>query len=142
MELTPSFTPISSLVGGAFIGLAAALLLLLNGRVAGVSGILGGLLQRGAGERLERVAFLVGLTAGPILFTLVAHRPGILIEASPWALIVAGLLVGYGTRLGSGCTSGHGVCGNARLSPRSLAATALFIAAGMAMVYVLRRWVN
>ncbi len=138
--MTANFTPISSLVGGALIGLAAALLLLLNGRVAGVSGILGGLLRCGVGERLERVAFLVGLVAGPVLFTLVAHRPAILVEASPWTLIIAGLLVGYGTRLGSGCTSGHGICGVARLSLRSLIATALFIAAGMATVYLMRHW--
>jgi uncharacterized membrane protein YedE/YeeE len=138
LELSADITPIASLLGGALIGLAAALLLLLNGRVAGVSGILGGLLQKGGGDRAERVAFLAGLLGGPALYSLVLGPPAILVEAAPWALIVAGLLVGYGTRLGSGCTSGHGVCGVARLSPRSLAATATFIVIGMASVYAMR----
>ncbi len=140
MELAADFTPGASLAGGALIGLAAALLLLLNGRVAGISGILGGLLQAGGGERLERIAFLAGLLAGPALFALVAAPPSIVVTATPAVLIVAGLLVGYGTRLGSGCTSGHGVCGVARLSPRSLVATGLFIFAGMAAVYAMRHW--
>lgn len=140
MELAADFTTGASLAGGALIGLAAALLLLLNGRVAGVSGILGGLLQAGGGERLERVAFLAGLLAGPVVFALVVAPPAIVVTATPAILIVAGLLVGYGTRLGSGCTSGHGVCGVARLSPRSLVATGLFILAGMAVVYAMRHW--
>ncbi|MFN4282841.1 MAG: YeeE/YedE family protein [Alphaproteobacteria bacterium] len=140
MELAAGFTPGASLAGGALIGLAAALLLLLNGRVAGVSGILGGLLQRGADERWERIAFIAGLLAGPALFALLAWPPSIVVAASPAVLIVAGLLVGYGTRLGSGCTSGHGICGVARLSPRSLAATGLFMLAGMATVYAARHW--
>lgn len=133
-----SFTPVSSLIGGAFIGLATALLLLLNGRIAGISGILGGLFERGATERGERLAFIGGLIVGPALFALVLQRPAITIDASAITLFAAGLLVGYGTRLGSGCTSGHGVCGVARLSPRSLIATAVFMAAGMAAVYVVR----
>jgi uncharacterized membrane protein YedE/YeeE len=133
-----SFTPISALLGGALIGLAAALLLLLNGRIAGISGILGGLLERGATDRGERLAFLGGLIAGPVLFAWVVARPAISIDASAVTIIAAGLLVGYGTRLGGGCTSGHGVCGVARLSPRSLIATAVFMAAGIAAVYAMR----
>lgn len=133
-----NFTPYSALIGGAFIGLAAALLLLLNGRIAGISGILGGLLDRGATDKGERAAFIVGLVAGPLLVTLLSHRPAVTIDASATLLVAAGLLVGFGTRLGSGCTSGHGVCGVARLSPRSLVATGLFILAGMATVYAVR----
>lgn len=132
-----SFTPISSLLGGGLIGLAAGLLILLNGRIAGVSGILGGLLERGP-EWRERVAFIAGLILAPLLFALLVHTPAVTIEASTIALIAGGLLVGYGTRLGGGCTSGHGICGVARLSPRSLIATLVFIAAGMAVVYVMR----
>lgn len=133
-----SFTPISSLLGGSLIGLAAALLLLLNGRIAGISGILGGLLERGATDRGERLAFLGGLIAGAVLFAWVVARPAISIDASAVTIIAAGLLVGYGTRLGGGCTSGHGVCGVARLSPRSLIATSVFMAAGIAAVYAMR----
>ena len=133
-----NFTPISSLIGGALIGLAAALLLMLNGRIAGVSGILGGLIERGATDRGERLAFIGGLLGGPVLYALVLQRPAITLDASAITLIAAGLLVGYGTRLGGGCTSGHGVCGVARLSPRSLIATAVFMAAGIVTVYVMR----
>jgi uncharacterized membrane protein YedE/YeeE len=140
LELSAEITPVASLLGGALIGLAVALLLLLNGRVAGVSGILGGLLQPSGGERTERIAFLAGLLGGPMLYSLVMGPPAIIVDAVPWALGIAGLLVGYGTRLGSGCTSGHGVCGIARLSLRSLAATATFIAVGTATVYAMRHW--
>ncbi len=132
-----SFTPISSLIGGALIGLAAALLLLLNGRIAGVSGILGGLIERGTTDRGERFAFIGGLLGGPVLYALLFQRPAITLDVSAITLIAAGLLVGYGTRLGGGCTSGHGVCGIARLSPRSLIATAVFMAAGIVTVYVM-----
>lgn len=133
-----SFTPVSAFLGGGMIGLAAALLILLNGRIAGISGILGGLLERRPTERGERIAFIAGLVLGPLLFALLVHRPAITIDASVLTLIAGGLLVGYGTRLGGGCTSGHGICGVARLSPRSLTATLVFIAAGMAMVYAVR----
>ncbi len=136
------FTPVSSLLGGGLIGLAAALLLLFNGRVAGVSGILGGLIERRPAEWGERIAFIAGLVFGPLLFALLFHRPAIAIDASAVTLLAGGLLVGYGTRLGGGCTSGHGVCGIARLSPRSLAATLLFMAAGIAMVYVIRHLIG
>ncbi|TMS59167.1 YeeE/YedE family protein [Imbroritus primus] len=133
-----NFTPWTALAGGLLIGLAAALFLLVNGRIAGISGILGGLLRAPAGDRRWRVAFLLGLLAAPFAWRLFAAMPEAVIEAGPLQLIVAGLLVGYGTQLGSGCTSGHGVCGVSRASPRSLAATLLFMAAGFVTVYVVR----
>lgn len=133
------FTPLSGLAGGVMIGAAAALLLLLNGRIAGISGIAGGAMTAAGDERLWRLAFLVGLVVGPLaIAALTGAMPEVAIQAEwPW-LIVAGLLVGYGTRLGSGCTSGHGVCGLARLSPRSLAATGTFMVVAAATVYVVR----
>jgi len=132
-----AFTPVSSALGGLLIGAAAALLMGGAGRIAGISGILGGLLtpERGGAWRL---AFLLGLFASPWLYRLGAALPAITVEAGTGRLIVAGLLVGLGTRYASGCTSGHGVCGVSRGSPRSLAATALFMAAGFAVVYVMR----
>jgi uncharacterized membrane protein YedE/YeeE len=136
------FTPYSAVIGGALIGVAAALLFLLNGRIAGVSGILGGLLDGAASGKGERIAFIVGLIAGPLVLAALWERPPVTIEASTLHLAAAGLLVGFGTRLGSGCTSGHGVCGVARLSPRSLIATMLFVLAGMATVYVVRHLVT
>lgn len=133
-----SFTPWSALAGGALIGLAASLFALLNGRVAGISGLLGSLLQRGAEGRGEKAAFVVGLLLAPLLWGLFAVLPSIHFETGSLGLIVAGLLVGIGTRYGSGCTSGHGVCGLSRLSPRSLVATLCFMATGFATVFVLR----
>lgn len=133
-----AFTPWSALAGGALIGLAAALLLLLNGRIAGISGVLGGLLKPASGDVAWRAAFVLGLVAAPLAYGLVALAPAPLIEASNLTLIVAGLLVGVGTRYGAGCTSGHGVCGVSRLSPRSLVATACFMGAGFATVFVTR----
>lgn len=134
-----AFTPWSALAGGVLIGLAAALLWLLNGRIAGISGIVGGLLQGPAGgERPWRLAFLIGLLLAPWLYRWVAGLPPIHIQATTPVLIGAGLLVGYGTRLGSGCTSGHGVCGLSRFSPRSLVATLLFMGAGFVTVFVVR----
>lgn len=133
-----SFTPWSALAGGALIGLAASLFALLNGRVAGISGLLGSLLQRGAEGRGEKAAFLLGLLLAPSLWGVFAALPPIDFEADSLGLIVAGLLVGIGTRYGSGCTSGHGVCGISRLSPRSLLATLCFMATGFATVFVLR----
>lgn len=132
------FTPWTSLAGGLLIGVAAAMLLLLNGRIAGISGILGGLLRPGAGDTGWRVAFVVGLLAAPLFYQLVAPLPVVRVEADTASLIVAGLLVGLGTRYGSGCTSGHGVCGLSRFSLRSLAATAAFMAAGFVTVFALR----
>lgn len=132
------FTPWSSLAGGALIGLAAALFLLLNGRIAGISGVLGGLLKPVRGDIAWRAAFILGLVGAPLVYGLFAGLPVPQIDADYAALIAAGLLVGVGTRYGSGCTSGHGVCGVARLSPRSLVATACFMAAGFASVLVIR----
>ena len=133
-----SFTPWSALIGGAIIGIAAALLALLNGRVAGISGILGGLLDPGTPDFAWRAAFVAGLIVAPIVYALAATLPTITIAAGYPTLIVAGLLVGIGTRYGAGCTSGHGVCGLSRLSPRSLVATLAFMAAGFATVFVVR----
>jgi uncharacterized membrane protein YedE/YeeE len=136
------FTPWSSLAGGLTIGVAAAALVLLNGRIAGISGILGGaLLSRGA-ELAWRVAFIAGLVAAPWLWQ--AFQPAVVarVDAGTGAMLVAGLLVGIGTSYGSGCTSGHGVCGLSRLSPRSLVATAAFMLAGVATVFVVRHVVG
>jgi uncharacterized membrane protein YedE/YeeE len=134
-----SFTPWSSLAGGAIIGLAAALFVLANGRIAGISGILGGLLQRdGRADFGWRAAFVCGVLVAPVLWAVASTLPQITIDADSIALVVAGVLVGVGTRYGSGCTSGHGVCGLSRLSPRSLAATIAFMLAGFATVYVIR----
>ena len=134
------FTPWMSLAGGLLLGLASALFILLNGRVLGISGILGGLLSPRRGDAAWRVFFLLGLAAAPV--TLGWLAPGLIaaprIDAGTAAIVAAGLLVGWGTRYGSGCTSGHGVCGLSRLSPRSLVATLSFMAAGFATVYVLR----
>lgn len=134
-----NFTPFSALLGGGLIGLAAAILLLLNGRVAGVSGIVGDLLRPAGNDLAWRIAFVAGLIAGPIGYQLVTGDwLSVTIDASTPSLIVAGLLVGFGTSLGSGCTSGHGVCGIARLSPRSMTATVVFMLAGMITVYIVR----
>ena len=132
------FTPWASLGGGILIGVAAAMLLLLNGRVAGISGILGGLLAPRRGEIAWRLAFIAGLFVAPVAMVLLGENPQRRIEAGFGMLVAAGLLVGVGTSYGSGCTSGHGVCGISRLSPRSLAATAAFMLAGMATVFVVR----
>jgi uncharacterized membrane protein YedE/YeeE len=134
-----NFTPLSALAGGALIGLGAAVLLLGAGRIAGISGILGGMLQWSGGDRLWRAAFVVGLIVGAGAYALAAPDQFVVhFDATAGTVAAAGLIVGYGTRLGHGCTSGHGVCGIARLSPRGLAATALFMAAAMLTVYVTR----
>lgn len=133
-----SFTPWLSLAGGVLIGLAAAGFVLLNGRIAGVSGVLGGLLRRQKADSFWRIAFIAGLLSAPLLWTLIADLPPIEVNASLPVVVIAGLLVGIGTRFGSGCTSGHGVCGLSRLSPRSLIATLCFMAAGFGTVYVVR----
>lgn len=132
------FTPVASLAGGILIGIAAAMLVLLSGRIAGISGIVGGLLRPRRDEIAWRVAFVLGLFAAPALAALLGALPTPRIEAGAGMLLVAGLLVGIGTSYGSGCTSGHGVCGLARLSPRSAVATAAFMLAGVATVYVAR----
>ncbi len=133
-----AFTPWTSLAGGVLIGVAAAMLVLLNGRIAGISGIVSGLLAPRPQETSWRLAFVVGLMASPAVYAWVATVPDLHITASwPW-LMPAGLLVGIGTRYGSGCTSGHGVCGLSRRSPRSLAATAAFMGAGFLTVFIVR----
>ncbi len=127
------------LAGGLLIGLSAAMLLLLNGRIAGISGLVAGLGRPGSARWLADAAFVLGLILGPPAFALLAgHWPEMRIAAGLPALALAGLLVGFGTRLGSGCTSGHGVCGLARLSPRSIAAVLVFLATGMLTVAALR----
>ena len=135
------FTPWSSLSGGIILGVASALFILMNGRVLGISGILGGLLPPKAGDTFWRLAFLAGMFASPLIFNLLAPTEFITtpqIDADLVMLVIAGLLVGIGTRYGSGCTSGHGVCGLSRMSPRSLVATLSFMAAGFLTVYVVR----
>jgi uncharacterized membrane protein YedE/YeeE len=133
-----SFTPWTSLAGGVLIGGAAVMLLLFNGKIAGISGILGGLLKRGAGDMAWRLAFLAGLVVAPLGFALLAPMPAAQVDASYPVLIIAGLMVGLGSRYGAGCTSGHGVCGLSRRSPRSLVATAVFMGAGFVTVFVVR----
>ena len=132
------FTPWTALIGGMLIGLAAAMFALLNGRVAGISGVLGGLFKPTRGDIGWRLAFIGGLVGASLVYRLFATLPAVQIDASYAALVVAGLLVGVGTRYGSGCTSGHGVCGLSRLSPRSLVATLAFMGAGFVTVFVLR----
>ena len=135
------FTPWASLAGGVLLGIASALFILANGRILGISGIVGGLLRPKSGDTGWRITFLLGMLAAPVTLQWLAPA-GFLsaprIEAGVAAVVVAGLLVGYGTRLGSGCTSGHGVCGLSRLSPRSLVATGTFMAAGFAIVFVIK----
>jgi len=134
-----NFTPLSAAVGGALIGLSAALLMLLSGRVAGISGIFGGCFVPGAGDRGWRFAFLAGLILAPVTAMFAGY--GVPLPAMPaswWIVIGAGLLVGFGSRMGKGCTSGHGVCGIARLSPRSIAATVLFMATAAITVALMR----
>ena len=135
------FTPLASLGGGVLLGIASAMFLLLNGRILGISGIVGGLLAPRMGDIGWRLAFLLGMGAAPFVFAAVMPPellPVVRIDASEPVIALAGVLVGIGTRYGSGCTSGHGVCGLSRLSPRSLVATLSFMAAGFAIVYLLR----
>jgi hypothetical protein len=130
---------LQSLCGGALIGLAAALFLLLSGRIAGITGIVRGLFGPAGDLTATNIAFLLGLLLGPVVFLAAAgHFPRVTVAAGPPTLIAAGLLVGFGTRLGSGCTSGHGVCGLARLSPRSIAAVCIFMLAAVVTVFVTR----
>ena len=132
------FTPWSALAGGMLIGLAAAMFVLLNGRIAGISGVIGGLFKPVKGDVAWRAVFVLGLVGAPWVYALFAALPQPRIDASFGAVVIAGLLVGVGTRYGSGCTSGHGVCGLARLSARSLVATVAFMVAGFATVFVTR----
>lgn len=137
-----AFTPWSSLAGGVLIGIAAAMFALLNGRVAGISGVLGGLLKPVRGDIAWRVAFVLGLLIAPLAYTVFSDLPRLQIDAGTGGLVLAGLLVGIGTRYGSGCTSGHGVCGLSRLSPRSLVATLAFMGAGFITVYLIRHLIG
>lgn len=133
------FSPLTGLAGGLLIGTAAALLLVLNGRIAGVSGMLGGLLDARRPGTAARVAFVLGLPLGALVFALLTGAPvPVNLESSVTVLILAGLLVGFGTRFGSGCTSGHGICGVARLSRRSVTATLVFMAVAAATVFLTR----
>jgi uncharacterized membrane protein YedE/YeeE len=135
-----AFDPVSAVLGGALIGLASVLLMLLTGRIAGVSGIAAGLIH---GDRGWRLAFIAGLIAAPLLAALAGHPTPVPAMPDSWLLIVgAGLLVGFGARLGGGCTSGHGVCGISRLSGRSLAATAIFMATAVAVVTLIRHGIG
>jgi len=134
-----NFTLITGLIGGALIGLAAVVFLALNGRVAGISGIAGGLLGGGGPDFSWRAAFIIGLVVGPLVVGFaMGAMPTVQIEAGWPLLIAAGLLVGFGTRLGSGCTSGHGVCGIARGAGRSIAATLVFMTAAALTVFIVR----
>ena len=132
------FNPWSALAGGVLIGIAAAMFVLLNGRIAGISGVIGGLFRPASGDVAWRAAFVIGLVGAPMVYGLFAALPGLQIDASFGVLVLAGVLVGVGTRFGSGCTSGHGVCGLARLSPRSFVAMVAFMGAGFATVFLIR----
>lgn len=136
------FTPWTSLTGGLLIGLAAALFLLFNGRIAGISGIVGGLLKPARGDIAWRIAFVAGLVIAPLVYALAAPLPQVHVEANYPVLLIAGLLVGIGTRYGSGCTSGHGICGLSRRSPRSVMATIAFMFAGFVTVYIARHLIG
>ena len=136
------FTPVGALLGGAMIGTSVALFLLLNGRIAGISGILGGVLDPPSRETGWRVAFLFGLVVAPLVYGVGSSLPPVTVDASYPILAVAGLLVGFGARLGAGCTSGHGVCGIGRGSPRSLVATGTSMAVAILTVLVTRHFLG
>ncbi|MFD0913760.1 YeeE/YedE family protein [Methylophilus luteus] len=136
------FTPWQSLIGGLLIGFSTLLLIRWLGKVAGISGIVGQLWAGTATDKAWRLAFVIGLLLSPFIYQLFAVLPAIQIEAGLPVLVLAGLLVGFGTRLGSGCTSGHGVCGLSRLSLRSLVATLTFMLVAMAVVWVMRHLLN
>ena len=132
------FTPWSALAGGMTIGIAVTLFALLNGRIAGISGIVGGLFRLQTGDMGWRIAFVAGLVAAPLVWQLFHSLPALQIDTGYGMLALAGLVVGIGTRYGSGCTSGHGVCGMSRLSPRSIVATLAFMGTGFVTVYLMR----
>ncbi len=133
-----NFTPWASLAGGILLGFASSLFILVNGRILGISGIVGGLLRPRPGDSAWRIAFLLGMFAAPLLYAALAGPTVARIDATWGMVIAAGLLVGWGTRYGAGCTSGHGVCGLSRMSPRSLVATLAFMGTGFATVYIVR----
>ncbi len=136
------FTPWAALAGGILIGLASIAFALLLGRIAGISGIIGGLLRAEKGDFGWRIAFVGGLLAAPVIYSLATALPMLQIEAGVPVLVAAGLLVGIGTRYGSGCTSGHGVCGLSRFSPRSMVATVAFMGAGFITVFLVRHVIS
>lgn len=134
-----NFTPVSALIGGLLIGSSAALLLWLNGRIAGVSGIAWNLIARPREDADWRLAFLIGLVLGAFIYRTISGNGFVIVIEATWpVLVLGGVLVGFGTQLGGGCTSGHGVCGIARLAPRSIVATLTFMASAMATVFVVR----
>ena len=135
----PAFTPWTALAGGVILGIASALFILVNGKILGISGIVGGLLRPRAGDIAWRLAFVLGLLSAPLVYSLASTMPEVRVDAGWFTVVIAGVLVGMGTRYGSGCTSGHGVCGLSRLSPRSLVATLSFMAAGFVTVFALRQ---
>lgn len=138
-----NFTPVSASLGGALIGLSAVMLMLFNGRIAGISGVFSGAVFADPGDRGWRVSFLAGLVAAPVLYSLASgDTPAFDMQAGWTLILLGGLLVGFGTRLGSGCTSGHGVCGLSRLSPRSFLAVGAFMAAGMITVALLKPFIG
>jgi uncharacterized membrane protein YedE/YeeE len=138
MNIAAQFTPWTSLAGGVLIGLSAGLFILLNGRISGISGLLGSLVAKQSDGRGEKFLFLLGLVIAPVIWSLATPIHEVALTGNAYALVIAGLLVGLGTRYGAGCTSGHGVCGLSRLSPRSAVAVCCFMAAGFATVFVLR----
>ena len=138
MDYTTDFTPVSAIIGGGLIGLSAVLLMAANGRIAGISGITGGLIGPGVSDRAWRAAFIAGLLVAPLLYMAFGPRIEVQIPAKTGLLIAAGLLVGIGTQLGAGCTSGHGVCGISRFSARGIAATLAFMASGAGAVFLVR----
>lgn len=131
-----TFTPLPALFGGLLIGLSALITILWLGKIAGISGIVGQLFNAASGDRSWRWCFVLGLVLAPLVYGAIAPLPTVTLNASPAYIILAGLLVGFGSRLGGGCTSGHGVCGLARRSPRSLAATATFMLVAMVVVWL------
>ncbi|HHR6131044.1 TPA: YeeE/YedE family protein [Providencia alcalifaciens] len=135
-----NFTPGSAAIGGVLIGLAVAMLLIFNGRIAGISGILAGVLKPTKGDTAWKLAFIVGILVAPLLFITFVYTPEVTIATSTPLLIAAGLLVGFGTRLGSGCTSGHGICGMARFSRRSMVAVAIFMLVAFITVAVINHF--
>jgi len=137
-----SFTPIPSLLGGMILGLAASLYALLHGRILGISGIISGLLHPQASDLAWRFTLVLGLVSAPFLAMFFGVFPIVKIDSSWLAIVIAGLLVGFGSQYGSGCTSGHGICGLSRLSPRSLAATLAFMCAGFVTVFVTRHLIG